>query len=466
MPPWEKYARPAPDVPAAEGPWDRYGAEPQQPQKPAFSGSLLPFSRDQQGNVSFDSNAGILGTIKRAVTLPGDVAAGRAQLPSAGGVMPGSVPEDDPMASQAIGRVFDLATIANPVNPAVRAGSGLIPGAKRSLVAEKPNAPTADALKRAADQGYKQARELGVDIRGSAVGDMSRGVQSSLEQDGIFGELAPKTFSILRKIESPPEGSIATISTIDAVRRALRNAAKDFTNPTEQAAAKRSIERLDEFTANLPPESVLAGPAATAGEILGKARGNYAAAMRSDKITGATERADLNAAVANSGQNLDNSIRQRIRDIITKPKERAGYSTEELAALEKVARGGAGTNTARAIGNLLGGGGGLGAAVVGGLGGAGGHAAFGPVGAIGVAAPLVGVGMKQLANALTSRRVSKADELVRKRSPLYEERSANPSLVPRNQADNASLMRALMLYLQSTQNAQPLPAGLLDPNFL
>lgn len=437
--PWEAYAQPQADQ---SGPWAKYQAE----QKPAFSGSLLPFSRDQEGNVSFDSNAGIVGTIKRAVTLPGDVASGKVQLPSAGGGVPGSVPETDPTAQRTMGRVVDLATIASPVNPAVRAGDALVPGVKKSLVPEKPGVPTSEALKEASEQGYTQARGLGVDIKGDAIGRVGQGVRSSLEQDGIFAELAPKTFAIIKKIESPPEGAIATVSTIDAARRAFRNAAADFTNPTEQKAAQRAIERLDEFFANIPPEAVLAGPAAEASSIITKARGNYAAAKRSDRVTGAVDRADLNAAVANSGQNLDNAIRQRIRDIVAKPKERAGYSAEELDALESTARGGAGANTARVIGNLLGGGGGLGAALTAGLGAAGGGATGGPMGAaLGATAPLIGVTAKKIANALTSRSANKADEMIRKRSPLYWERTENPSMLPMGAEKRAALIRALML---------------------
>ncbi len=43
---------------------------------PEWSGSILPVSRDAQGNVQFDSNAGVLGALQRAVTLPGEVCSG------------------------------------------------------------------------------------------------------------------------------------------------------------------------------------------------------------------------------------------------------------------------------------------------------------------------------------------------------------------------------------------------------
>jgi hypothetical protein len=46
-----------------------------------YTGSVLPFSIGPDGKAQFDSNAGILGGIKRAFTYPADVAAGRKAVP-------------------------------------------------------------------------------------------------------------------------------------------------------------------------------------------------------------------------------------------------------------------------------------------------------------------------------------------------------------------------------------------------
>lgn len=89
-----------------------------------------------------------------AATLPNDVISGRTALPSRGG-LPGSIPEGSPGADEAMGRVRDMAMIANPVNPAVRAGEGWaaagreiagphLPGAIKSqavLVRPPPQSP-------------------------------------------------------------------------------------------------------------------------------------------------------------------------------------------------------------------------------------------------------------------------------------------------------------------------------------
>jgi hypothetical protein len=401
--------------------------------EPAFSGSFLPFSRAQDGSVSFDSNAGIIGAIKRALTLPGDVAAGKV----------------DPMSDESIGRAFELGTIVTPLNPAVRAGERAIAGSLRARMRPEPTPPKGDVLKQVGSDGYDAVRDMGVDYSGQAVGTMARQIKSSLESDGLLAEVAPKTFSILNKLTAPPDGSIISIASLDAARKALRNARKDFLNEPDREAARRVIEGMDDFVSRGDPGSVVAGPAAAAGKALAEARGNYAAGKRSQNITGIGESADLRAAVANSGQNLDNAIRSRVAGVLDSPKKRLGYSEAELRALGETARGTTGRNATRYVGNLLGGGGGLGAAVTGGLGAGAGAVAGGAPGAVagGILAAMTGAGAKQLGNALTKRSLRKADELVRKRSPMYRKMLEETPLETVSPETRAALVKSLLLSL-------------------
>lgn len=406
--PWEKYgAAPQPEAPSAapSGPWAKY-APPPKPASERWSGSILPLSESPEGGVQFDSNAGILGSFKRAVTLPGDVYAGKV----------------DPMSPEGIGRAGELAGFFSPMSPAVRAGEAAIPGVANGLRAAKVEPPTAEALKAAASKGYDAVRDMGVQYSTDAVTRHIGGLRAGLEQDGILGELAPKTFAILSKFDNPPPNSVVTSAGLEAARRAARNAAKDFTNPTEQKAAQRLIQGLDQFVERPDPSGVVAGPAAAAGDALTAARANYAAAARSGKLQGVEERAQLNAAKANSGFNVDNAVRQRADAIVSKPKEAAGFTPDEIAALKEIIKGNAVRNTIRTAGNLAGGGGGLGAAVSGAIGGAAGGALGGPAGMVaGAAVPLAGMGAKGIANRMALSELGKLDAATRARSPLYLE---------------------------------------------
>ena len=72
--------------------------------------------------------------IKRSLTLPGDVYAGRV----------------DPKSVEGIDRAYEMAGVFSPMNPATRSGGYAIPGMRQGMVPKKVEAPTSAALKQAA----------------------------------------------------------------------------------------------------------------------------------------------------------------------------------------------------------------------------------------------------------------------------------------------------------------------------
>src|SRR5690348_10644327 len=144
---------------------------------PAYSGTILPLSRDAQGNVSFDSNAGIVGMAKRAfggalsaATLPGDVYTGKTSILSADG-------HTNP---EVIDRAAELATLATPVNPGIRAGDQAIPGVVKSLVRENPKVPTTEELAAAGKADITAARNSGLEVTSDSLANWSRQAQQDL----------------------------------------------------------------------------------------------------------------------------------------------------------------------------------------------------------------------------------------------------------------------------------------------
>jgi hypothetical protein len=371
------------------------------------------------------------------------------------------------------GRVLELATMGTPASAAARAGEMAIPGVAKA-VSEKPAVvPTTAELARAGGADISAATKSDLRIPSQAVADYSRLVQQRI---GVHPVDAEKTFAKLKELEQPPAGSFFTPADLQALRGSLQDTAQNF-NPNaakDQLAASRAIKEFDNFLRSLGPQDTMAGPVATgpatrdqivAQALAGKreadrvaglferGRGNYAPAMRSNAIngeldratTGVLERAEGRAQAANSGRNIDNTIRQKAESMLEKPKEVSGLNDAEVAALDRVVQGGAGRNTARYLGNVLGGGGGMGQALWGAGGAAAGTLAGGPIGgAIGAAAPtLAGATAKGIANILARRDLRAVDELMRKRSPLYKERVANPQtyvISPEKRAAMAKLM--------------------------
>lgn len=446
-----------------------------------YRGTILPFSKDASGHVGFDSNAGLVGMAKRAVEglvsgalLPGDVATGKTPV----------LGPDGHTNPEVIGRSLELGSLVTPINPGVRAGDRAIPGVANNLVREKPSVPTAQELAAAGAADIKAARQSDLAIDPSALSGWSAKVQRDLLDSGVHPVDAPNTFTKLKELESAPAGSYITPSNLQSLRESLGATAQNF-NPQaakDQLAASRAIKGLDGFLPSLDPSNFVARPAsaapATKTQIVAQAldakreadrvaslfergRGNYAAAMRSNDITGTLdrantgilERAESRAQAANSGRNLDNTIRQKVASVLEKPKEVSGLSDDEIAAMNGVIEGSAGRNIARYIGNVAGGGGGFGQIFGGAVGGGAGMAAAGPAGAvIGASVPVVaGAAAKTIANAMARRALSKTDELLRTRSPLYQERLAQMPMEAEGLAKRAALARLLLLSQDSRQ---------------
>ncbi len=381
-----------------------------------------------------------------AVTFPGDVLAGK----------------DNP---ENTARLLDMATMGTPVNPAMRAGDRLIPGVAKAFGEKNPAIPTTRELAEAGGRDISAAKSSGLELNSEALAGYSKELQQGLFDGSLFGKTihpvdAPATFAKLKEIENAPSGSLVTAANLQALRESLQATAQNF-NPAaakDQLAASLAIKHLDRLLPSVAEKDVLAGSPSATQALFEKGRGNYAAGQRSNDIngtldratTGILERAEGRAQAANSGRNLDNTIRSKVESVLEKPKEVSGLSDAEIAALERVREGGGVRNTAREIGNQLGGGGGLGTSMLGlATGGTAAAASGNPwLLALGAVPPVIGTGARKLANALAKRDLNAADELMRKRSPLYEERLAateSPVISPerRAAAARAALIEAL-----------------------
>lgn len=323
-----------------------------------------------------------------------------------------------------IGKVGDIARAAgdaiNPIMGPAKAVGAAVGEAKR-LGAEVV-APTTEELHDAAEAAYKDPSIKKLAVRPSAVKQWKEELTIALNNEGFNDLLAPRTFGTLSGLDKAPGGATVTGQGFDTLRKMLRRAAS-VPDATERAAASRAIESLDDFLGNIPKRAVLHGDPAKVSATLTEARGNYAAAKRSEEIESALDRATLQAGSANSGMNLDNATRQRIKDILNSDKRKRGFSKDELAQMRRIVVGTRVQNAARRAGNMMGGGGGLGSTILSAVGGAGGAmVAHGPGAALGVVIPqAVGYGLKKLSAAMSQADVRKLQEIVRARSPLGDQ---------------------------------------------
>lgn len=357
-------------------------------------------------------------SIYSAVTLPGDVAQGNVSMTG----------EDGRTNPEVISRSFDLAGVATPGS--VANGSGRLLAkeaglAKPAQPVAQPNtaAPTIDELKAAAKASYKSPEVEGLDVKSQAIKNFAEKTQIGLNAEGFDTNVAPKTFGILANLGKVPENSIVTGKNINSIRKMFSRATSS-PDPAEREAANAVLRQLDDFVPGMSQADVLAGDLTGAARQLETARGNWTAAKHAETIDNKTIQAELRAAAANSGQNVANTVRQRMADILIKPKEQRGFRPEELAQMETIVRGTGTQNAIRAAGNMMGGGLGVGGTVT----GIGASVATGSP--LGAAVPLAGYALKSLSNKMTLRQAEKLSEMIRSRAPLassmqkFEEKAA------------------------------------------
>jgi hypothetical protein len=109
--PWGRYSRASASTPVQAAPAPAAQPEPSQ----AYTSAILPLSRNEAGDVSFDSNAGILGAVKRAFMLPGDALAKQV----------------DPTSEEGIGRATEFAGVFSPMSAASGTGKAIAAAAPR-----------------------------------------------------------------------------------------------------------------------------------------------------------------------------------------------------------------------------------------------------------------------------------------------------------------------------------------------
>lgn len=320
------------------------------------------------------------------------------------------------VASEAAGQ----ATEGTAAEPYSRIGAALLGGAAASRIGRvNPSttqraAGTADEriaeVQQAAERGYQSPAIAAVEFRPGVVDALVNTTARQLDRARFNERLAPQTRGILDDLRTPVSGPVHTIEDLQTARQQLSTIAGNFANPTEQAAASRAIENITNYISRMPQSHMARGNAAEATEAWNTARSNYAAAKTAEKVQGKLYAAEQQAASANSGANAGNAARQKLRTLLTNPKQGRGLTDAEGAAIEQTVQGSRMANALRTGGNLLGGGGGLGALLTGAVGGA----AAGPVG---LALPLVGRALKMAGDSVTSRQANRIVDAILERAP-------------------------------------------------
>jgi hypothetical protein len=257
-------------------------------------------------------------------------------------------------------------------------------------------------LKELAAKGYEHPDLVGLEVKPEAIQNFALKSELELTKKGLNDVTAPKVISVLRRAQEAPDGTTVTGQNIVSLRRSLGEIAGE--GGSEAKAAKTAIDHLDEWMPNIKPDHVINGDPQAAFGRLEQANADYSAAKHAELVDQKLLRAELRSASAHSGMGVTNQVRGRMADILINPKERRGFSDEELAQMEKIVYGTTGQNLLRGASNVLSGGGGVGSTLLGIM--------------TGGTFPALGMALRHVSNKITIGQAEKLSELIRSRSGL------------------------------------------------
>ena len=385
--------------------WAQPAANPYADYAPKkVSGAILPLSRSPGEGVRFDPDAGIVGQVKDAFSLPRDVATGNVRL--------------DPNNPNAVARVNSAAALATPGDMvAPEAGSG-------ALMPRGVATPTKEELYQSGGSKIRQANGMGVHLWPQGVSDLADQAANSLVNDNFYEVNAPTTHALLNRLGSPDPAVSFPLAQLDAYRSAFMDNAKDLAGTKDGLASRNVVSILDRFMENPPPEAVLAGPAADAAQLYRAGRGDWAAAERSNKVQGIEYKADVQSANPR-GSTYDSSLRRKMQPLLdpSQPSRMYGFTPDEKAGVENIANGTPVRNTLGTVGEWMGGKGHWSSTVPSTIAAVAGAHEYGIPGAmLGVVPPMVGTALRGAESKLANNAFNRLDTSIRQRSPLFQQR--------------------------------------------
>jgi hypothetical protein len=221
--------------------------------------------------------------------------------------------------------------------------------------------PTTDSLRAAADNAYGQARALNVEYTPSNLVILRDQIQRDLLKRGFRADKSDGTFNRIKELPDPPTpanpGGARNFSDIEGVRQSLREITGEVDTrgmrTADAKAASHAIDHIDDFLED--PSKAAAGQQGLAqqqAQFAAEGRGNWAAMARSQQIEQALAKSDRNAAATGSGANVDNALRQQVKNILNSPNRAKNFTADDRSIMEDIVAGNPVRNSARLLGKI------------------------------------------------------------------------------------------------------------------
>lgn len=268
-----------------------------------------------------------------------------------------------------------------------------------ALPADKPI--TAEDVKAAAGQVYKDAQESGVYVRSKSMVEGLDNMQHMMEgAQGFQPDLSTHrdiavTLNNIRKDLS--RHGVVSFSNLEQYRQNLTALSRESSEESTRTMARKAVNAFDDMVAGLTGKDLAGGTTTDLKDVaqgLKDARNAWRKASNAETIQDVLERALTKAETGGGGLDKGLAIQRELRTLLLDKNQMARFSSDEQATIRRIATNGFGEGTLQAMGKLdprkL-----SGATVAGAMSASGGAAL--PLMAGGVAANQITAAMKQTA---------------------------------------------------------------------
>lgn len=294
-------------------------------------------------------------------------------------------------------------------------GAGNLIGRSADAVArtlfKNPNRLSVPELATAKDAAYQKVSDMGVEYTPQTVQGILGAVDSATPRTRVYPGRHNETIAAKRQVRNNLGGGRArSLSEVDLNRQIVKDdVAGLIADPVQASTGQDIVKAMDDYLDTVGKSGVTSrsGSPEAGLAALKDARGLNSRMRKTQELTKAVTDAER-AANKNLQSGIDSTLKSNVEGILKHPKRRAGYTPDEIEAMESLVQGTLGERFTRQVARMAPGGGmSLGGMGIGGAAGT----LFGPMGTLaGAILPsTVGTGAKKIAERTTRR---KSDELL------------------------------------------------------
>lgn len=236
-------------------------------------------------------------------------------------------------------------------------GNTKIGQALGALPADKPL--TVEDVKAAAGKVYKDAQDSGVYIRSKSMAEGLDNMQRMMEgAQGFQPDLSTHrdiavTLNNIRKDLS--RHGVISFSNLEQYRQNLTALSRESSEESTRVMARKAVNAFDDMVAGLGGKDLAGGTTTDLKDVangLRDARNAWRKASNAEAIQDILERALTKAETGGGGLDKGLAIQRELRTVLLDKNQMARFSSDEQAAIRRIATNGLGEGVLQAFGKL------------------------------------------------------------------------------------------------------------------